>query len=314
MCWQSKDFIGEGCPGRKQKGGEPQRTALPRGLQFYDDGISFWVVFGQSSWLRILAGGTHIAQPRWIPERRILGGGRMCGVSLWPFPNSSSWWWLVSSMFLTRTSCLKITHTNGYYGAWSGWVVSVSVFLLTGWAKGLSLGWQRGQSLLLSKVHKGMVRGSSFSGPETLIHSLRSIPWAPVMRQFLETEGTGWGGQQAAFIEFMKVSEQEFFPSPPFLLSSWELLGLRVWASRGGESLADPPSCSSATTSRFFTQSLGHSPGPFPHLSYSPVSLGDVFSICFLFVSVPFKAVVHVHQNDRCETLKQWNSTIHLLE
>ena len=46
---ETRDFIGEGCPGRKQKGGEPQRTALPRGSQFYDDGISFWVVFGQSS-------------------------------------------------------------------------------------------------------------------------------------------------------------------------------------------------------------------------------------------------------------------------
>ena len=26
----------------------------------------------------------------------------------------------------TRTSCHKITHTNGYYGAWPGWAVSVS--------------------------------------------------------------------------------------------------------------------------------------------------------------------------------------------
>ena len=291
---------------------------MAHSLGFYDGRISFWVVFGQSSWLRIFPGGTHIAQPRWL-QARILGGGRMRGVSLWPFPNSSGWWWLVSSMFLTRTSCLKITHTNGYYGAWPGWVASVSVFLLTGWAKGLSLGWQREQSLLLSKVHKGMVRGSSFSGSETLIHSLHSIPQAPVMRQFLGTEGRGWGGQQAAFIEFMKVpeselSEQEFFPSPPFLLSSWELLGFRVWASRGAESLADPASCSSPTASWFFTQSHMHSPGPFPHLSHSPISLGGFFSFCFLFVSVPFKAVVHVHQNDCCEMLKQWNSTIHLLE
>ena len=33
------------------------------------------------------------------------------------FPNSSGWWWLVSSVFLTRTSCCKITHANGYYDA-----------------------------------------------------------------------------------------------------------------------------------------------------------------------------------------------------
>ena len=32
--------------------------------------------------------------------------------------NSSSWRWLVSSMFLTRTSCCKIPHKNGYYGIW----------------------------------------------------------------------------------------------------------------------------------------------------------------------------------------------------
>ena len=33
-------------------------------------------------------------------------------------------------MLLTRTSC-KITHTNGYCGAWPEWAVSVSVLPLT---------------------------------------------------------------------------------------------------------------------------------------------------------------------------------------
>ena len=47
------------------------------------------------------------------------------------FPNSPDWWWLISSVFLTRTSCYKITHVNGYYGAWPGWAVSVSVLPLT---------------------------------------------------------------------------------------------------------------------------------------------------------------------------------------
>ena len=59
--------------------------------------------------------------------KRLLGGGRTHGVSFWPFLNSSSWWWLISTMFLTRTSCCKITHTNGYYGAWAGWTISVHV-------------------------------------------------------------------------------------------------------------------------------------------------------------------------------------------
>ena len=31
-----------------------------------------------------------------------------------------------------RISCRKITHTNGCYGAWSGWAVSVNVPPLTG--------------------------------------------------------------------------------------------------------------------------------------------------------------------------------------
>ena len=62
-----------------------------------------------------------------MTERRILGGGRTCGVSFCPFPNSSGWWKLISSVFLTRTSCPKTTHANGYYGARPGWAVSVRV-------------------------------------------------------------------------------------------------------------------------------------------------------------------------------------------
>ena len=100
-------------------------------LGFYGDGISFRVIFSQSFWLRVLPGGVRLVQPRWMPERRILGGGRTGGVSFWPFLNSSSWWRLISSLFLTRTSCHKATHADGYYGAWPGWAVSISVLPLT---------------------------------------------------------------------------------------------------------------------------------------------------------------------------------------
>ena len=58
-------------------------------------------------------------------QRRILGGGWTGGVSFWPFPNSSGWWRLISSLFLTRTSCAKTSHADGYYGAWPGWAVSI---------------------------------------------------------------------------------------------------------------------------------------------------------------------------------------------
>ena len=110
---------------------EPKRTALSRGSQSWVlcDGISFWAVFS-SFWLRVLPGGACLVQPRWMPAR-ILGGGWTCGVSFWPFLNSSGWWWLISSVFLIRTSCCKITHADGYCGAWPGWAISVSVLALT---------------------------------------------------------------------------------------------------------------------------------------------------------------------------------------
>ena len=50
-------------------------------LGFHGDGISFWVVFGQSFSLRVLPGGALIAQARWMTMRRILGGGQTCAVS-----------------------------------------------------------------------------------------------------------------------------------------------------------------------------------------------------------------------------------------
>ena len=61
----------------------------------------------------------------------ILGSGQTSGVSFRPFPNSSGWWWLISSVFLIRISCHKTTQANGYYGAWPGWAVSISVLPLT---------------------------------------------------------------------------------------------------------------------------------------------------------------------------------------
>ena len=51
-------------------------------LGLYGDGISFLVVFSQTFRLRVLAGGACLVPPRWMPERRILGGGRTCGVSI----------------------------------------------------------------------------------------------------------------------------------------------------------------------------------------------------------------------------------------
>ena len=63
--------------------------------------------------------------------RGILESGWTRGVSFQPFPNPSGWWWLISSVFLFRISCHKTTHANSYYGAWSGWAVSICVLPLT---------------------------------------------------------------------------------------------------------------------------------------------------------------------------------------
>ena len=97
-------------------------------LRFYGDGITSRVFFGQSLDLGSFLVAHAIAQPRWMPTRRILGGGRTYDISFWPFLNSSGWWWLINSMFFTRTCCCKITQANGSHGAWPGWVVSISVF------------------------------------------------------------------------------------------------------------------------------------------------------------------------------------------
>ena len=123
---KARDFIAKGHRAESSRVREPRRTGLSHGLQ-----ASFRVVFSQSFWLRALPGGAGPVQPRWMPERRILGGGQTCGVSFWPFPNSSGWWRLISSLFLTRPSCPKTTRANGYYGAWPGWAVSISVLPLT---------------------------------------------------------------------------------------------------------------------------------------------------------------------------------------
>ena len=88
---------------------------MAHSLRFYGDGISFRVVFGQP--FRVFPGGARIAQTRWMLARGILGSGRTRGVSFRPFRNSSSWWWLISSIFLIRISCHKITPANGYHGA-----------------------------------------------------------------------------------------------------------------------------------------------------------------------------------------------------
>ena len=91
--------------------------------------VSGWSLANHSN--SVFPGGARITQLRWMLARGIPGSGWTHSVSFRPLPNSSGWWWLISSVFLIRISCHKTTHANGYYGAWPGWAVSISVFPLT---------------------------------------------------------------------------------------------------------------------------------------------------------------------------------------
>ena len=74
---ETNDFIGKGLPGGEQQGKGSQENCfahMARSLGFYGNGVRFWLISGQSLWLRVLPGGACVARPRWIPARRILGG------------------------------------------------------------------------------------------------------------------------------------------------------------------------------------------------------------------------------------------------
>ena len=72
---KARDFIGRGHPGGEQEEGNLEELChVACCLGFYDNPVSFWVVSGQSLWLRVLPGDTYIMQSRWIPVRRILEG------------------------------------------------------------------------------------------------------------------------------------------------------------------------------------------------------------------------------------------------
>ena len=127
MCWQSKRLYWKGPPGREHLG--ELLCLVSPSLGFMVMGLVSGLSLANQSDSSFLV-GILIAQPRRMPARRVWGHGQKHGVSLWPFPDSSGCWWLISSVFLTRTFYHKITHTNGCYGAWPGWAVSVSVLLL----------------------------------------------------------------------------------------------------------------------------------------------------------------------------------------
>ena len=126
---------------------------MARSLGFYGDGISFRVVLANHSNSESFLVAHALLSQGGCQQEGFWEGGQTSGVSFRPFPNSSGWWWLIFSVFLIRISCHKTTHANGYYGAWPGWAVSISVLPLTSpitsWLKQREMGKQWAMADLL---------------------------------------------------------------------------------------------------------------------------------------------------------------------
>ena len=134
---KARDFIGKRHPGGEQEGTGTQENCSAAWLA-----VSGFMVMGLVSWLSL---ASHSDSESFLVVHALFSQDGCqregfwevvghVGVSLCSkgYTNSPGWWRLISSMFLTRTSCHKTTHANGYYGAWPAWVVSVSVLPLTG--------------------------------------------------------------------------------------------------------------------------------------------------------------------------------------
>ena len=129
MCCKARDFIGKGSPGRKQEGKGTKENCSAKWLT-----VSEFMVMGLVSRLSLVNhsdSGSFLLVHSLLNQDEYQWGGfwEVIGhmASFWPFPNSADWWWFVSAMLLTGISICKVTHANGYYGVWTGWVVSISV-------------------------------------------------------------------------------------------------------------------------------------------------------------------------------------------
>ena len=118
-------------------------------------------------------------------EERFWEVDRTCDIFFWPFPNFSCWWWLVSYLFLIRTSYHKITQANGYCGVWPGWGLQ-SVFPLTVWASLVAQTVKR-----LPTIQETWVWSLGWEGPlekEIATHSSTvawKIPWTEELGRLL---------------------------------------------------------------------------------------------------------------------------------
>ena len=124
---KARDFIGIGYPGGEQQGKGTQENSSVMWLA-----VSGFMVMGLVSELSL---ANHSDSESFLVVHALFSQDGFWEVvrhvSFWAFLNFSGWWRLISSLFLTRTSCRKTIHANSYYGTWPGWVVSISVLPLT---------------------------------------------------------------------------------------------------------------------------------------------------------------------------------------
>ena len=112
---RTRDSIGKGCLSGEKEGKGTQEDCSATWLT-----VSGFMVIGLVSRLSLANhsdSGSFLVVHASLSQGGFQRGGfwevgRTCDVSCWPFACSSRsrWWWLVSSIFLTRTSCRKITH------------------------------------------------------------------------------------------------------------------------------------------------------------------------------------------------------------
>ena len=110
MLTKQEILLGKGTRVESSRVREPRRTALPLGLQSQ--------VLWQWGLVSGLSLANHSDSESFLVVHALLSQGGCQRKEFWEvvgrFPNSSGWWWLISSMFLTRTSCHKTTKANGY--------------------------------------------------------------------------------------------------------------------------------------------------------------------------------------------------------
>ena len=126
---KARDFIGKGNQGRAQEGKGTQENYSATWLT-----VSSFMMMGLVSGLSLMDHSnsrSFLVMHTSLNQDGFHQGGFWEVVGHMESSFDLSQILLISGdllvLFLTRTSCHKITYANGHYGAWPGWVVSISI-------------------------------------------------------------------------------------------------------------------------------------------------------------------------------------------